>query len=693
MDFMTQPDADFRDIRALDRQAAREEIQALRQAIAHHDYLYYVKDTPRISDAAYDRLFSRLQSLETAFPELRSGSSPTQRVGGGVVQQLESVRHTAPMLSLKSVLEPGEVEAFQAQVAYRLEQGEATYVLEPKFDGLSVEVVYENGVFARGATRGDGTSGEDISANLKTIRTLPLQLRGRAPALVAVRGEILLCKQAFQRLNRERMARGETPFANPRNAAAGTARRLDTREVARTPLDIVFYEILSNGGTGFDSHWQELAQFRQWGLKTDRHNTRAASFEDIQRFHRALERERDELDYEIDGIVIKIDDLDQRTALGQRGRNPRWALAWKFTPREEITVLEDIVVQVGMSGMLTPVALLRPVDVGGVTVSRATLHNENEIRRKDLRVGDTVRIARAGDVIPEVVERLEGGSRRGKPFSMPSRCPSCGVKVVQSGSYALCPNGLMCPAQLRGHLTHYGSREAMDIDGLGEKTVLQLIERGLVANVADLYGLTPEQLTRLEGFAARSARALHLSIHTNIHPTLDRFLYALGIRHVGQETARLLARSFGTLEALQAASREDLERTAGIGPEIALSIHRFFSEPGNRRVLTRLRDAGVVPRADLGIAEAAQLADRVFVFTGTLQCFTRHEAEQRVVALGGHTASTVSSRTDYLVLGKTPGHKLEEAQRRGVRIIDEKAFRRLLSEAAPTGIEARESTE
>jgi DNA ligase (NAD+) len=668
--------------RAGDRGRARREVEALRKEIERHDRLYYVENRPAISDAAYDRLFRRLQELEAAFPELRSATSPTERVAGRPAAGLKTVAHHAPMLSLEAVMEAGEVERFLESVARTTGPSRPAWVAEPKFDGVSVEVVYRDGRFHRGSTRGDGRTGEDVSANLKTIRSLPLRLRGRAPLprLLAVRGEVFLPRRAFRRLNRERIAQGEEPFANPRNAAAGTVRRLDPGQVARTPLDVVFYDVLKLEGQRLDLHHVALERFARWGLKIDPHVARCTTRAEIERFHARLAGERDRLDYEIDGIVVKLDDLRLRDKLGARHRSPRWALAWKFPPRREVTTLEEITVQVGRTGALTPVALLTPVDVGGVTVSRATLHNASEVRRKGLQPGDRVRVVRAGDVIPEVVERV-GPRRRGRAsaFRMPRRCPSCGTALVAEGAATVCPAGLACPAQRVGHLIHYGSRDALDIAGLGQRTVRQLVDAGLVTTLADLYRLSVEDLLRLERFGPKSAGALHRAIRASMAPPLDRFLYGLGIRHVGRRLARTLADALGSLRALCAASVRELCGVPGVGPEIAESVVAFFADPENRRVLGRLGRLGVRPRAAQRRTASGKLAGRTFVFTGALSRSTRTQAERRVVELGGRSSASVSRQTDYLVAGAEPGSKLDTARRLGVRVIDERAFDRLCS--------------
>ncbi len=676
MDFTDGPPERFTPVEKLSTKAARAEVEALRDAIAHHDHLYYVENAPEISDRAYDRLFHRLEELEDAFAALRSPNSPTQRVGGPPQDELAEVRHEAPMLSLNAVSAEDEVARFVDGL-----DGEARdLVLEPKFDGLSVELVYQAGALTRGATRGDGTTGEEVTANLRTIGAVPLALRGDdTPARVAVRGEVLLAKSDFQALNKARIERGEEPFANPRNAAAGTVRRLESKAVARVPLDLVAYEILALDGERGDTHWEELERLAAWGFKTDPHNTRARDLDAIANFHRWLLDQRDALDWDIDGVVLKVDDLEARERLGSRARSPRWALAWKFPPREEVTTLEDIVVQVGTGGILTPVALLAPVDVGGVTVSRATLHNEGEVARKDVRVGDSVRIARAGDVIPEVVERVAAPDvARGAPFAMPAKCPSCGTELVREGAHVRCPAGLACPAQLRGRLVHYGARDALDIEGLGERTAARLVDRGLVADLADLYALSPAELESLEGFARTSAEALVDAIQGAKRPPLDRFLHALAIRHVGRRVARVLAGAFATLDELRAAAVEDLQAVDDIGPATAASVHDFLNDPTNRDVLERMVAAGVRPVPVEGEA-ASPLAGLSVVFTGALADFTRAEARAEVERRGGRTSDDPSAATDYVVVGAEPGAKRDQAEAAGVAILDEAAFKQLLT--------------
>jgi DNA ligase (NAD+) len=689
MDFKKNPKTRFKPVSRLGKAEASREIRALREGIEYHDDLYYVKNRPVISDETYDKLFRRLQDLESAFPEFASPSSPTQRVGGKAASGLKPVTHTSPMLSLNSVYNESEVEAFDTMVRRESGRARPAYTAEPKFDGLSVEVVYENGLFLRGSTRGDGQTGEDISRNIRTIKAVPLRLRGGRrglPSFLAVRGEVFMHKADFQKLNKRRIQEGEEPFANPRNAAAGSARQLDPAKVAGIPLDIMFYDILEIRGAAFGSQWEMLRRLPEWGLKTDSHNRRCSDLEEVKRFHARMADSRDRLSYEIDGVVVKLDDFSLRDKLGMRQRNPRWALAWKFQPKKEVTVLRDIAVQVGRTGVLTPVALLDPVNVGGVTVSRATLHNEDEVRRKDVRIGDKVRIERAGDVIPEVVERIvEPGRRRGRPFSMPRLCPSCGTRVVREGAQVYCPNSLACRSQLIGRVAHFASRRAMDIDGLGGNTIKELVDRKMIKSVADLYRLTADDFKRIEGFADKSAGQLFEAIQRSRRTRLDRFLYALGIQGIGERAAQAVARRFGTLDALEKARLEDFLEVEGIGPANARSLNAFFKEKENREVLDRLLKAGLEIEGPPSAGGRGPLRGLTFVFTGELENFTRDEAQRRVENLGGRASSSVSGKTDYVVVGANPGSKLDEAKKHGVKTIDEKEFARLVRSGGGAG--------
>jgi DNA ligase (NAD+) len=681
MDFKKNPKTSFKDIKKLSRKEAVEQIRDLREGIEYHDHLYYVENKPAISDSRYDKLFRRLEELEEVFPEFASDYSPTRRVGAEPVDKLKKVKHAAPMLSLNAALNAEEVSNFNHFVREKIDGKKVKYVLEPKFDGLSVEVVYEKGQFVRAATRGDGGTGEDVSKNLKTVRSIPLHLRNgeSVPSFLAVRGEVFMPKKAFQKLNKTRIEQGEDAFANPRNAAAGIVRQLDSKKVADKPLDVVFYEVIDSDGGDFDSHWKTLKGFTEWGLKTDSHNQKCSNLDRIKRYHSRLSEQREKLDYQIDGIVIKLDDYQLRDKLGVRRRSPRWALAWKFAPKKKDTILEDIVVQVGRTGILTPVALLQPVDIGGVTVSRATLHNEGEVKRKDIRPGDKVRIERAGDVIPEIFERIkQQGAKRGKAFSMPKKCPVCGAPVSKEGAYYLCPASLSCRAQLAGRILHYSSREAMNIEGLGEKTVDDLVERQLVEDMADLYDLSVEQLKTLEGFAKKSAQKLHKSIQRAKQAEFDVFLYALGIRHVGRHVARILAHRFGNLDRLKKADLSELKKTKEIGEEIAESVENFFTEEQNLKVLEKLFDAGVKIENVRKKDKELPLADKTLVFTGELEHYTRREASRQAETLGARVTSSVSGNTDYVVAGENPGSKLEEAKKHDVKIINEEKYEKLI---------------
>lgn len=680
--YIKNPDTSFRDASELSKDDARAQIEQLREAIDFHDYRYYIKADPVIADASYDALFRRLKALEEAFPDLQSDTSPTMRVGAPPVEELESVDHVRPMLSLESVLERDEVERFVDFLRRELGRESLDFHVEPKLDGLSVEVVYQDGRFVRGTTRGDGVTGEDISRNLKTLRSLPLRLQGGALDFLAVRGEVLMHKDDFQQMNRARVENNERPLANPRNAAAGIVRQLDPENVADKPLDVFFYEILDSSGDGFSTHAEMMRALPEWGFKPVPRAAVCSSVDEIDEYREELLAEREELDFEVDGIVIKLDDRAARETVGTRQRNPRWALAWKFPARKEVTLLRDIAVQVGRTGTLTPVALLDPVEIGGVTVSRATLHNEGLVQEKDLRPGDRVRVQRAGDVIPQVIERVEAGKDRpDQQFRLPDTCPVCGTDVRREGAYVICPNGLACRAQLEGRVVHYASRGALDIETLGEKNAKQLIDRGLVNNLADIYDLTVEDLEELDGFAEKSARKLHREIHGAKEPRLDRFLYALGIRHVGEHVARVLAEGFGSLDAVRNAELDDLREVREIGDEIADSVYDFFHRHENVWNLDRIIEAGVRPKP-MPKRDKLPLQGVTFVFTGDLEGYTRAEAQERVEALGARATSSVSGNTDYVVAGENPGRKLEEAKNRdGVRILDEKEFKELIGEA------------
>ncbi|HSF65873.1 MAG TPA: NAD-dependent DNA ligase LigA [Nitrospiraceae bacterium] len=654
-------------------------LTALKDEIRRHDNLYYVRDRPEISDSQYDRLFRELVDLEQAHPELVTPDSPSQRVGAPPLQGLVKVSHEQPMLSLDSIVDQSEVLAFDQRIKRALEISSIEYSVEPKFDGLSVELLYNRGIFTRGATRGDGMTGEDVTLNLRTIRSLPLQLNQQPdlPDHLVVRGEVYMRLKDFQALNRRMTERGGDAFANPRNAASGSLRQLDSTITATRPLVVTCYEIMAVTPPIPPTHWDELERLSQWGLPVPMHRRLCATIDAVTEFHREMESARDQLPYEIDGVVVKVNRRALQDRLGMKSRSPRWAIAYKFPPRKEITIVQDIVVSVGRTGTLTPVALLKPVDVGGVTISRATLHNAEEVARKDIRIGDTVKIERAGDVIPAIAERVPmSGERRGEPFRMPDQCPVCGSRVGLEGAYFYCTGQSICGAQLKGAIEHFASKHALNIEGLGKKTVAQLIDHGLVRSLADLYRLTKDDLVKLDGFADRSATLLLESIAGSKTVPLDRFLMGLGIRQVGQHIARVLSREFGSLEEIMSADRERLQQIHEIGPEISESLVTYWSEPHNREVIAQLQKLGVqvAPGTATDERKKLPLAGKTFVFTGGLEHFTRDAAQQAVEKAGARVSSSVSKKTSYLVAGTEPGSKLDHARTLGVTILTEREF-------------------
>ena len=658
---------------------------ALRNEIRRHDYLYYVKDRPEISDSQYDRLFRELVELEQVHPELVTPDSPSQRVGAPPLQELVKVPHEQPMLSLDSIVDQNEVQAFDQRMKRALETPSVEYSAEPKFDGLSVELMYDHGTFTRGATRGDGTTGEDVTVNLRTIRSLPLQLHAQSglPDHLVVRGEVYMRLDDFQALNRRMTERGDDAFANPRNAASGSLRQLDSTITATRPLVVTCYEIMAVSRPAPPTHWDELDTLAQWGLPAPVLRRLCASIDEVMAFHRETELIRDQLPYEIDGVVVKVNRRDWQGRLGMKSRSPRWAIAYKFRPRKEITIVQDIVVSVGRTGILTPVALLKPVEVGGVTISRATLHNADEVARKDVRIGDTVKVERAGDVIPAIAERVPvHGEQRGSPFCMPNHCPVCGSSVGREGAYYYCTGQLVCGAQLKGAIEHFASKQALNIEGLGKKTVAQLVDEGLVRSLADLYRLTNADLVALEGFADRSATLLVESIAGSKTVSLDRFLMGLGIRQVGQHIAKVLAREFGSLDEIMSADRERFQQIREIGPEISEGLVVYWSEPHNREVIAQLQESGVqvAPGMATGDRRKSPLAGKTFVFTGGLDHFTRESAQQAVETAGARVSSSVSKKTSYLVVGRDHGSKLDQARTLGVTILTEQEFAALIGE-------------
>jgi len=666
---------------------ASDRAAELREELRHHDYLYYVKAAPDISDDAYDALFRELRELEEQHPGLVTPDSPTQRVGGAPMEGLATATHAQPMLSLDSSSKEEDLRAFDLRIRRAVGEEAARYSLEPKIDGLSVELVYTDGVLDRAVTRGDGSEGEIITPNVKTIAPVPLRLRDEeraVPGRLSVRGEIFMPLEAFDDLNEELINAGKSPFANPRNAAVGSVRQLDPKLSAGRPLRIYCYDILQGLGE-VGTQAELLEALRAWGLPVNPMNDEASDVDAVLGYFRDVTDRRDSLSYEIDGVVVKLQSMEARRALGSTSHHPRWAFAVKFAPRTETSQVLRIIPSVGRTGVVTPIALLRPVSIGGVTVSRANLHNIDDLGRKDIREGDTVRVERAGDVIPQVVERVESGGERGEAFEMPSSCPSCGTELRRSGPYTVCPNSFDCPAQRVGRLTHFASRGGLDIEGLGERTARQLVERGMVAHLPDLFDLTAEDFENLEGFAELSARKLAQAIRDASEPELPRFLFGLGIPEVGGAVARDLARHFGGMTSLREATVEDLAAVEGIGEVMAREIHDFFAEPRNAQVLDALLDGRVKPREIEGASRAGALQDLTFVFTGSLERFTRAEAQALVERHGARATGSVSSQTDYLVAGDGGGSKLERARQQGVAVLDEEAFEALLTEH---GVEA-----
>jgi DNA ligase (NAD+) len=688
---------------------ARERAARLRREIERHNYLYYVLDAPQISDAEFDALFRELEALEARYPELRTPDSPTQRVGAAVQGELAPVTHAVPMLSLNNALTEAEAAAFDRRVCDALGADEVDYAAEPKFDGLAVSLTYVAGGLAVGATRGDGYTGEDVSANLRTIRAIPLRLAADPPpALLEVRGEVVMLKKDFAALNTQQRARGEKEFVNPRNAAAGALRQLDPRISAARPLHFFAYAISrfegplegrAEAGAARAKTTQRGRAASPAGLPQDRHSRQLDYLQGLHLpvsplrrvvkglngmlgYYQAIGQERTRLPYEIDGVVYKVDDLKLQQRLGFVSRAPRFAVAHKFPAEEAITEVLDIGVQVGRTGALTPVARLKPVFVGGVTVTNATLHNEDEVRRKDVHIGDFVVVRRAGDVIPEVVRVvLEKRPRQVRPFKMPERCPICHSQVrrLPDEAVARCTAGLFCPAQRKQALLHFASRRALDIDGLGEKIVDQLVDGERVKTPADLYRLRVEHLAELERMGEKSAANLVAAIDRSRRTTLARFIYALGIRNVGESTARDLSRAFRNIDELTRADVERLQRVPDIGPVVAQSIADFFAEPHNRQVIAQLLAAGVRPEPPATPAPSAgDVAGKTFVLTGTLPSMTREEATAAIEAAGGRVSGSVSKKTDYVVAGADPGSKYDKAVALGVSVLDQAGLLELL---------------
>ena len=664
--------------------SVRQEAARLREEIVLHNHRYYVLDDPIIGDAEYDRLFRRLSDLEAAHPDLADPTSPTQKVGAPPLIEFGQVRHSLPMLSLGNVSSPQEMQEFHERALRFLEMaGPVEYVAEPKIDGVAVELVYEHGTLTVGSTRGDGVTGEDVTANLKTVRSIPLTLLSAGtdapPTRLEVRGEVFFPKAAFRELNARRARAEEPPFANPRNATAGSLKQLDSSITATRPLDFFCYGVGRIEGPLPATYWDLRRALTDWGLKPVPHARVCPDVADVVAAVADLERRRDGLPFEIDGAVVKVNRLDLQARLGQVSRSPRWAAAYKFAAMQATTRIRDIVPHVGRTGTLTPVAQLDPVPIGGVTVQNASLHNMDEIARKDVRIGDTVIVERAGDVIPYVVKSIPD-TRTGaeRLFEMPAACPVCGAVVSrEEGEAAYRCTGLACSAKLKESLRFFAHRGSMDIDGLGGKVIDQLVEHGLVHDPGDLYALTKEQLAALDRLADKSAQNLVDALERSKTTTLPRFLSSLGIRLVGEATARQIAEVFGDLERIMAADEEGLQEVPDIGPEVARSLAGFFAQEQNRAVIAKLLRAGVrVPAVE--VKPAGELTGKTFVLTGTLDSLTRSEAKQRLQVLGAKVTASVSKKTDYVVAGSDPGSKRDKAEKLGVPILDEAAFLKLI---------------
>ena len=667
------------------KQGVKERIQKLRELISYHDRKYYVENQPDIADQEYDRLMRELKELEALHPELITPDSPTHRVGGGIAQGFKTVEHRVPMLSIDNTYSADEVMEFNRRVRKNLGLDRIDYVVELKIDGVSISLLYEKGKFIRGATRGDGLKGDDVTVNLKTIKSLPLKLEPvkgvRIPDVFEARGEIYLSSEIFLKINKEKEKKLEEPFANPRNAAAGSLKLLDSRQVAERRLDMWIYGIGYIEGKTFETQSEALAFLKDTGFRTNPHIKKCGSIEEVIEYCEEWEHKKDTLQYDIDGMVIKVDSFARQRALGHTSKSPRWMISYKFPAEQKETILQDILVQVGRTGTLTPVAVLKPVELSGSTVSRATLHNQDEVARKDIRIGDHVIIEKAGEIIPQVVKAVKSKrTGRERRFSMPTKCPVCGSEVKEAkDEVALRCENSACAAQLKERVKHFASRQAMDIEGMGESIVAQLVDKGMIEDYGDIYYLKKTDLAGLERMADKSASNLMEAIDRSKGNALNRLVFGLGIRHVGVRAAWILSARFGSLNKITSSGIEELEAIDEIGPVMAESIYNFFRTKGNREVIEKLKKAGVNTGSRLKTQGSRRLDGKTFVVTGTLESFSRQEAEELIRTLGGNASSSVGKKTDFLVAGKNPGSKLEKAKRLGVKIISEGEFKKIIS--------------
>lgn len=666
-------------VKNLTREEAGKRIEELRSQIIYHEKKYYVDNEPQISDYEFDQLMAELKRLEEAYPEFITPDSPTQRVGEKPVEGFPTVEHSRPMLSIENCYNEDELREFEERIRKLLPGEKIEYVAELKIDGLSMSIIYRDGRYLQAATRGDGFRGDDVTAQVKTIRSLPLTIPIRDE--VEVRGEVYLPYDSFRKINEEREKRGEPLFANPRNAAAGSIRLLDPKEVAKRNLDIFLYYIFINGQE-MPSQWENLQQLKKLGFKINPHSRLCRNLEEVIDFYREWTEKRDSLEYDVDGLVIKVNSTRQRELLGSTAKSPRWAIAYKFPARQVTTRIKDIIIQVGRTGALTPVAILEPVKIGGTTVSRCTLHNEEELKRKDIRVGDYVLLERSGDVIPHIVSVMkERRTGQEKPFKWPDKCPVCHSKLYKEEGEAIsrCINP-SCPARIRESIIHFASRRAMNIEGLGEAWVDQLLAQGLIKQIPDLYSLKYEDLIKLERMGPKSTRNLLDQIEESKKRELWRLIFALGIRHVGEKMAQSLARKFRDLERLASATEEELMTVEDVGPKVAKSIVFFFRQPENKELIRKLKAAGLNFKEQEETAGIRPLDGLTFVLTGTLSSMTREQAKEKIEKLGGIVASSVSRKTDYLVVGEEPGSKLQKARELGTKILSEEEFLKLIGE-------------